>query len=91
MYSGMRSITFSAISCEVVKSQPGDSCPCSICPTKSIATTSGSAFSSAITATSDGPANTSMPTSPKRVLLASATNLFPGPTMISAFFPVNNP
>ncbi len=51
----------------------------------------GSAVSSAITATSEGPANTSMPTLPKSVRLASATNLLPGPTMMSAGLPVKSP
>ncbi len=42
----------------------GLSCPCSICATRSTATSSASAVPSAITATSDGPAKTSMPTLP---------------------------
>ena len=50
-----------------------------------------SAESSAITATSDGPANTSMPTLPNSMRFASATNLFPGPTMMSAGLPVKRP
>ena len=40
---------------------------------------------------SEGPANTSMPTLPNRVRLASATNLLPGPTTTSAGLPVNKP
>ena len=39
-----------------------------------LATSSGSASSSAITAISVGPANKSIPTLPKSILLASATN-----------------
>ena len=50
-----------------------------------------SALSSAITATSDGPAKTSMPTLPNSVRLASATNLLPGPTITSAGLPLNRP
>ena len=49
----------------------------------------GSADPSAMTATSEGPAKTSMPTLPNNMRLASATNLLPGPTMMSAGFPVN--
>ena len=51
----------------------------------------GSAESSAITAISEGPAKTSMPTWPNSMRFASATNLLPGPTMMSARLPVNKP
>ena len=54
-------------------------------------TIAASAVSSAMTATSEGPANTSMPTRPNSVRFASATNLLPGPTMTSAALPVNRP
>ena len=66
------------------KVEPGELYPCSACPTKSTATISGSAFSSAIIPISVGPANKSIPTLPNKILLASATNWFPGPTNISA-------
>ena len=72
-------------------SHAGDSCPCSACPTRSLATIAGSAESSAMIPISVGPASTSIPTLPKRARFASATYLFPGPTMMSAGFPVNRP
>ena len=91
MSSGTRFITASASGRQVVNSQAGDSWPCSAWPTRSLATISASALSSAITATSDGPAKTSMPTLPNSARLASATNLLPGPTITSAGLPVNRP
>ena len=64
---------------EVVTSTAGESGPCSACESRSTATTSGSASSSAITRISVGPANRSMPTSPNSCRLASATSPLPGP------------
>jgi hypothetical protein len=42
-------------------------------------------------AISEGPAKTSIPTWPNSIRFASATNLLPGPTMMSAGRPVNSP
>ncbi len=67
-------MTYSASFLEVVNNQAGELYPCSACPTKSKATNSGSAVSSAITAISVGPANKSIPTFPNRILFDSATN-----------------
>ena len=88
---GTQAVASSASLREVVKSHAGDSCPCSAWPTRSEATMAGSAESSAITATSEGPAKTSMPTCPNSMRFASATNLLPGPTMMSAGLPVKSP
>ena len=84
-------MTSSATLWLVVYNQAGELYPCSACPTKSTATISASASSSAITAISVGPANKSIPTLPNKILLASATNWFPGPTKISAGGFLNKP
>ena len=63
---GTRCMTSLASAREVVNSHAGDSWPCSACPTRSLATIAASADSSAITATSVGPAKTSMPTLPEQ-------------------------
>jgi hypothetical protein len=55
------------------------------------ATIAESAESSAMIEISDGPAKTSIPTLPKSIRFASATNLLPGPTRMSAGFPVKRP
>ena len=68
---------------EVVISSDGDVGPCSAWPSRSAATSSGSAVSSAMTATSVGPATRSIPTVPKSWRLASATYALPAPTMMS--------
>ena len=49
-----------------------------------MATSRGSALSSATIATSVGPASESMRTSPESCFFASVTNALPGPTMTSA-------
>lgn len=56
--------TSSANRAEVVASDAGEVGPCSAWASRSAATVAASAVSSAITATSDGPASTSMPTCP---------------------------
>ena len=56
---------------------------CSACASKSAAMKLGFAVSSAIIATSEGPATISIPTSPKTMDLAAATYSFPGPTILS--------
>ena len=91
MSCGTRAITLSASARLVVNSHAGDSWPCSAWPTRSLATIPASALSSAMTATSEGPAKTSMPTLPNNARLASATNLLPGPTITSAGLPLNRP
>ena len=58
---------------EVVTRQAGELGPCSAWASRSAATISAVAVSSAITATSDGPASTSMPTLPYSCRFASAT------------------
>ena len=58
---------------EVVTSAAGESGPCSAWPSRSAATISGSAVSSAMTATSDGPASRSIATRPNSWRFASAT------------------
>ena len=77
------SITARPSASEVVMSTAGEVGPCSAWPSRSAATSSGSALSSAITATSDGPASRSIPTRPNSWRLASATNALPGPTIMS--------
>ena len=65
--SSWRSIstsTAAASSAEVVTRQAGELGPCSAWASRSAATISAVAVSSAMTATSDGPASTSMPTFP---------------------------
>ena len=51
----------------------------------------GSFSLSAIMTISEGPANISIPTSPKTCLLASETYIFPGPTILSTGFIVSVP
>ena len=63
----------------MVISTAGESGPCSAWLSRSTATTNGSAASSATIRVSVGPANRSMPTSPKSCRLASATYALPGP------------
>ena len=58
---------------------------CSAWDNKSAATYFGLAESSAITNTSLGPAIESILTYPKTAFLASATKIFPGPTILSTF------
>ena len=50
---------------------------------RSMATSRGSAVSSATTQTSDGPAIMSMPTSPETSFLAAATKALPGPVILA--------
>src|SRR5439155_6680423 len=60
--------------------------PCSACTITSIAASSGAVVSSAMTTTSDGPANADgMPTRPSAATsrLATATYTLPGPTTMS--------
>ena len=68
-----RSSTASPSARDVVISTAGEVGPCSAWPSRSSATSSGSALSSAMIATSVGPASRSMPTWPNSWRLASAT------------------
>ncbi len=61
----------------------GEVGPCSAWPSRSVATSRGSAVSSAMTSTSVGPASRSIPTRPNSWRLASATNALPAPTSMS--------
>mmetsp|Transcript_7920 Transcript_7920/g.16334 ORF Transcript_7920/g.16334 Transcript_7920/m.16334 type:complete len:205 (-) Transcript_7920:701-1315(-) len=56
---------------------------CSAWAMRSEATMAGSAVSSHITKTSEGPASMSMPHLPLTMLLAAVTHMFPGPQMTS--------
>ena len=56
---------------------------CSACDSRSAATYLELAVSSASTITSDGPAMESMLTCPYTARFARATNMFPGPTILS--------
>ncbi|KAH3659012.1 hypothetical protein OGATHE_006738 [Ogataea polymorpha] len=64
-----------------------ESTPCSACDSRSEATKSGSAYLSATTRTSDGPAGISMAhmalESLETSILAAVTNWFPGPMILS--------
>jgi hypothetical protein len=60
-------------------SSTADPGSCSACASRSAATQSGLALSSATITTSLGPATESMPTCPNSWRLASATNALPGP------------
>ena len=78
--------TFSANAFELVKSKLDASSSCSAWLKRSAATNFSFAFSSAITRISLGPATESIETFPKSSFLASATKIFPGPTILSTFF-----
>ena len=69
----MCAIALAATRSLVVTRTAGESGPCSAWESRSTATMNGSASSSAMTRISVGPANRSMPTSPKSWRLASAT------------------
>ena len=66
-----------------VSSIAGEVGPCSAWPSRSTAHISPSTVSSAMMRVSVGPANKSMPTLPYSCLFASATNILPGPTIMS--------
>src|SRR5439155_26041204 len=75
--------TASASACAGVISSEQASGSCSACASRSAATHSGLAESSATTRHSVGPGSASMPTWPKTMRLASTTNRLPGPTILS--------
>ena len=76
---------FSASSLDVVISIADAISSCSACDKRSAATYLAFAVSSARTNISLGPATESMLTCPNTHLFASATNMFPGPTILSTF------
>ena len=75
--------TASASAALVVTRIAGESGPCSAWVTRSAATRTGSALSSARTIPSDGPAGRSIPTKPATSSLAAVTQALPGPTIRS--------
>ena len=76
---------------EVVTKIAEASLSCSAWDIKSAATYFGSAFSSATTNISLGPAIISISTLPKTNFLATATKIFPGPTILSTWGIVSVP
>ena len=74
--------TASAYAAEKVTRQQLASGSCSAWAMRSMATSAGSAVSSATTQTSEGPAIISMPTSPETIFLAAATYALPGPVIL---------
>ena len=80
------SFTLSANASEFVTRITCESTPCSAWESKSAATNTGFAVSSATTATSDGPAGISIATSCRLTCcLAAMTNWLPGPKILLTF------
>ena len=77
------SSTASARAVEVVTSRAGESAPCSAWLSRSAATWTGSAVSSATTMTSVGPAGMSMAQRSSTSSFAAVTQALPGPTILS--------
>ena len=79
------SFTLIAKVLELVTSIAAAISSCSACERRSAATYIGFAESSATISISLGPAIISISTKPYTIFLANATNMFPGPTILSTF------